>query len=210
MGDVDPQVAKFFELQYSGWKNALSRWHKRCGGKIDDDKERKKRSFPVADRRSSLSGFKDGATLSDATPYGYPSKSVEDQKTDDQVAKQARGCKDTIAYIQKVMGLLNNARTTGRFPSMANVKLSVRKQPRFISAIDRDHSVSRGEVVEVTELKGDFLHIKTADVDGWIHKSELMPNMPIEADFSNAPERTTQRTDDGWIEIGVSDKAGAF
>jgi len=36
MGDVDPDVAKFFEVQYSVWKNALSRWHKKCGGKIEE------------------------------------------------------------------------------------------------------------------------------------------------------------------------------
>jgi hypothetical protein len=185
MGDVDPDVAKFFEVHYSIWKNALSHWHKKCGGKIEEHRQRQKKSYPVADRRSVLSGFKEGATLSDATPYGYPSKSVDDQKKDDDVAKQAGKCKDTIAYIQKVMELLNNARTTGRFPSIRNLTIAVRKKPSFITSIDREHKVDRGGVVEAVQKKGDWLRVKTGDAEGWIHKTELIPDLPIE--YSSKP-----------------------
>jgi len=185
MGDVDPDVAKFFEVQYSVWKNALSRWHKKCGGKIEEHKQRQKRSYPVADRRNVRSGFQEGATLSDATLYGYPSKSVEDQTKDDDVAKQAGKCKDTIAHIQKVMELLNNARTTGRFPSIRNTSISLRSKPSFITNIERAHKVDRGGVIEAAEKKGDWLRVKSGDAEGWIHKTDLIPELPIE--YSSAP-----------------------
>ena len=210
MADVNPEVAAFFKNQLEGWKNALARWHKKCSGKMEENKKRMKPSFPVADRRGPMSEFKGrAAAVSDATPYGYPSKTVDEQKTDDAVAKQAANCKKTIEYIQKMMEFLNNARTTGRFPSIRHHTIAVRKKPNFLTVVDRSHNVDRGEVVEVLHKKGDWFQVKTADAEGWVHKTDLIPTMPIEADFS-APTVGRRDLDDTWIETGVSDKAGAF
>ena len=211
MADVDPEVSEYFKRNLSSWKNALARWHKKCGGKLEEEKQRKKRSFPVADRSVNLSNFKDrNAAISDATPYGYPSKSVDDQKKDDEVGKQATKCKEKIQYIQKMIEHLNNARTTGRFPSLRNYTIAVRKKPSFITSIDREHKVDRGEVVEVSHKKGDWLQVKTADTQGWIHKNELMPDVPLETSSEAGVAIGPGTASDGDVETGVRDTVGSY
>ena len=211
MAEVDREVSEFFKSHLSSWKNALARWHKKCEGKNEKEKVRLKRDFPVADRRGPVSSFDRNAAVSDATPYGYPSKSLDDQKKESEIDKQAAKCKEVIKHIQKMMELLNNARTTGRFPSVRHVTISVRKKPSFISGIDREHKVDRGEVVEVLKKKGDWLQVKTADTEGWIHKTELMPTLPHEGGDVTAPRSGGPGTaGDSDIETGVRDTVGAI
>lgn len=180
MAEIDPEVAAMFKRQLAVWKNALAKWTKKCKGAQQEQKERTRKRPLVSLRGSSLSGFKDDKTLSDATPYGYPSKSPADEAKDQQVEKQAANCQKILDRIRKTIEHLNNARTTGKFSNLDNLKIGIRKQPKFITSIDRAHTITRGDVVEVEHLHGDWLQIRSGDAEGWIHKSELMPKLPIE------------------------------
>ena len=212
MADVDPAVSKFFERHLSTWKNALARWHKKCGGK-EKQKQKLKRDFPVADRRGPVSGFPDrNAAVSDATSFGYPSKTLADQQVESDIGQQAAKCKEVIEHIQKMMELLNNARTTGRFPSLRQYTVALRKQPKYITSIDREHKVARGEVVEVLEKKNDWLRIRTADAEGWIQQTELMPKLPMEMTSEAGGPAGTEigAGGKGEVETGVRDTVGGY
>jgi hypothetical protein len=210
MADVDPKVEALFKRHLAIWKNALSRWIKKCKGVEEEHKERTLKRPLVADRRSPISGFTGHEVVSDATPLGYPSKTPADEVRDQLVQTHAENCKETLDRIRKTIEHLNNARTTGRFPSVANLEVSLRKQPKFITSIDRNHKIQRGEVVEVGQLKGDWMHVRVADAEGWIHKNDLMPKLPIETSSSGGGSKGTEIGPEGEIETGVRDTVGVF
>ena len=187
MAAVDPDVAKFFERHFSSWKNALARWHKKCGASLEKQKLQLKRDFPVADRRGPISGFRDpNAAVSDATPYGYPSKSLADQKTESEVEKRAAKCKETISRIQKMMERLNKARTTGIFQPTNQLEVKIRNKPTFLEETANKNKIERGDKIEVLTLQGDWMHVRGPDgTEGWVHTKDIMPKLPIE--YSSEP-----------------------
>src|SRR5215213_10309992 len=102
MAEVDPEVAAFFKRQLAAWKNALTRWTKKCKGVEEEHKERTRKRPLVADRRSAMSGFTGHEVVSDATPLGYPSKTPADEAKDQQIAKRSGSCKETLDRIRKM------------------------------------------------------------------------------------------------------------
>jgi SH3-like domain-containing protein len=74
---------------------------------------------------------------------------------------------------------LNNARTTGVWKYERDSENKIKKQKKFITGVIA--TVQRGEDLEVTEIEGEWWHVKNSSgVEGWIHNGEVSPILPVE------------------------------
>jgi len=205
---VDPEVAKLFSRHLRIWREALRRWTDKCKSVQEEYKKSRSRRHLVADRmRSAPSKFDPGAKLSDAMPLPVTGT----RNADDEAAteKRAKRCDEMLEHIRNTIANLNHARTTGEFPSLVQKKIALRKQPKFITPIDRKHEIERGDRVEVTRLQGEWLWVKTANAEGWLHRTYLLPKTPVDL-TSESGLAGHGKVDEHEVETGVRDTVGGF
>jgi len=192
MPKVDPDVEKLFSRHLRVWNDALQRWETKCKPVRDEYKKSKRRRAPVADRSWGSSSLEPNRSwpspplagdriLTDAPDQAFPGITEADEAKDKEIERRAEKCDKTIDMIKRTIEQLNHARATGVFQNGRALMLAIREKPSFISSGAHKDKVERGDSIEVEELQGDWMHVKgPTGKEGWVHKSEIMPVLPVE------------------------------
>ena len=208
MAEPSDDVKKFFSGKLASWKNALSNWRKKCQG-VQEEHRKLQRSrdlvserTPFADRPQLGSPLvtrsRSNATFSDAIPPPKPSSaSVETEERIAVVGKRAKRCDEMLRRIEKMISRFNDARVTGKW-TFDKQKTQIRKKKNFIGGKVAD--IEPGEVLEVLKVEGDWLWVRNSSgVEGWSHRSDGMPDLPIE--LTSKPGDGKQMTREEWEKL---------
>jgi hypothetical protein len=197
----DAAVSEVFRRMLRIWEDTLKRWITKCKGVDKERRTLENTGGLVADRTAPVSRWWDNPLLSDASPPPKSGGVTEELETRlGDLRARSRRCADTIRMLEETISDLREAMKTGQWRNRNQLAAGLRKAPSFVGELVG--KVSRGEFVDVVEVRGDWWRVRTkSGVEGWIHRREYGPHLPVELS-SEKSSLMPGREDPDELEIG--------
>lgn len=188
------EVIEMFGRLLRNWKAALERWKKKCDP-VQLERSRILARHLVADETSRRGQRGVNRPVTDVPKPGYAGLSPEMAKRLEATENLARRCENAIPELERIIGKLQEAQRSGVWSGGPQLSVALLKEPKFTVVGTPVARVSREEQVTVLELQGEWWRVRTlSGKEGWVHGSQLKPNLPVElTSGAGGSKGTTQR-----------------